>query len=88
MLEHTLSDTTNSVAVPLNENNNYWSSSEYSQNNAYKLNSNNGNLNNNNKNNNNLVRAFCLLPHIWNSLLLPAVCFYFYVYVSRIRRII
>jgi len=38
-----------------------WSSSENSENNAWKLNTNNGNLNNNNKDNNNTnyrVRAF------------------------------
>jgi len=38
-------------------NNNYWSSSEYNANNAWKQNFNNGNQNNNNKNNNNYVRC-------------------------------
>ncbi len=38
-------------------NNNYWSSTEYDNNNAWKQNFNNGNQNNNNKNNNNYVRA-------------------------------
>ena len=38
-------------------NNNYWSSSEYDNNNAWKQNFNNGNQNNNNKNNTNYVRA-------------------------------
>ncbi|MBA7677637.1 hypothetical protein ES703_85897 [subsurface metagenome] len=37
--------------------NNYWSSSENSANNAWKQNFNNGNQNNNNKNNTNRVRA-------------------------------
>jgi hypothetical protein len=37
--------------------NNYWSSSENSSNNAWKQNFNNGNQNNNNKNNNKRVRA-------------------------------
>lgn len=36
---------------------NYWSSSEYSETNAWKQNFNNGNQNNNNKNNSNYVRA-------------------------------
>ena len=53
-----------SVAVPLDENNNYWSSSEYSQNNAYSLLSGNGYLNIVNKDDYLLVRAFCLLPRI------------------------
>ena len=38
-------------------NSNYWSSTEYDNNNAWKQNFNNGNQNNNNKNNNNYVRA-------------------------------
>ncbi len=38
-------------------NNNYWSSSEYDINNAWKQNFNNGSQNNNNKNNTNYVRA-------------------------------
>ena len=37
-----------------------WSSSEYNNNNSWKLNMNNGNRNNNNKNNNNYVRSFQL----------------------------
>jgi len=37
--------------------NNYWSSSENSSTNAYKLNFNNGNVNNNNKSNSNYVRC-------------------------------
>jgi hypothetical protein len=37
----------------------FWSSSEYSSNNARNVNTNNGNVNNNNKNNNNYLRAFC-----------------------------
>jgi hypothetical protein len=37
--------------------NNYWSSSEYNANNAWKQNFNNGNQNNNNKNNTNYVRC-------------------------------
>ena len=60
---HLFSDVTlSSVAVQLNSGNNYWSSSEYSSNNARNVNTNNGNVNNNNKNNNNYVRAFCALP--------------------------
>lgn len=47
-----------SVGVELNTNNNYWSSTEYSSNNARNVNTNNGNVNNNNKNNNNYVRAW------------------------------
>ena len=43
--------------------NNYWSSSEYSSNNAWKQNFNNGNQNNNNKNNTNKVRAVRVLKH-------------------------
>ncbi len=38
-------------------NNNYWSSTENDNNNAWKQNFNNGNQNNNNKNNTNYVRA-------------------------------
>ena len=38
-------------------NNNYWSSTEYDNNNAWKQNFNNGNQNNNNPNNTNYVRA-------------------------------
>ena len=38
-------------------NNNYWSSTENDNNNAWKQNFNNGNQNNNNKNNTNRVRA-------------------------------
>ncbi len=34
-----------------------WSSSEYSNNNAWEVNANNGNVNNNNKNNNKYVRC-------------------------------
>lgn len=41
--------------------NNYWSSTQYSSNNAWKLNWNNGNFDWNNKNNNNYVRAVCAL---------------------------
>jgi len=37
--------------------NNYWSSTEYNDNNAWNLNFNNGSWNNNNKNNNNYVRS-------------------------------
>lgn len=37
---------------------NIWSSTQYSSNNAYNLNTGNGNLNNNNKNNGLTVRAF------------------------------
>jgi len=54
----------NNLAVPLNEDNSYWSSSEYSQGSAYILNSGNGGLDGNNKSSNGLVRAFCLLPRI------------------------
>lgn len=46
------------VGVQVNDDNNYWSSSEYSSTNARNVNTNNGNVNNNNKNNNNYVRAF------------------------------
>ena len=48
----------------MNDNNNYWSSTEYDENNAWNVNTNNGNVNNNNKNNsntNNRVRAFAEL---------------------------
>jgi len=38
-------------------NNNYWSSSENNDNNAWNQNFNNGNQNNDNKNNNNRVRC-------------------------------
>jgi hypothetical protein len=38
-------------------NNNYWSSTENDNNNAWNQNFNNGNQNNNNKNNTNYVRA-------------------------------
>ena len=67
-MEHTLQDATTTVAVPLNEGDYYLSSTEFSQNNAYNLNTNNGNVNANNKNNNNLVRAFCRLPRTWSGL--------------------
>ncbi len=73
------------VAVPLHENNNYWSSSEYSSNNAYNVNTNNGNMNNNNKNNNNYVRAFRLL-RIWYNSILQIAHLLVLVYVSRVRR--
>ena len=36
---------------------NHWTSTEYSANNSYNVNTNNGNINNNNKNNNNNVLA-------------------------------
>ena len=43
----------------MNDNNNYWSSTEYDENNAWNVNTNNGNVNNNNNNkNNNYVRTF------------------------------
>jgi hypothetical protein len=66
MLMMTRFDTINSIlnrlgALPLHTDNIYWSSTEYSSDNAYNFNTNNGNFNNNNKNNNNLVRAFCML---------------------------
>ena len=50
--------TSRTSGVQLNDNNNYWSSTEYDENNAWNVNTNNGNVNNNNKNNNNYVRAF------------------------------
>ncbi len=53
-----------SLAVPLGENYSYWSSSEYSQDNAYYLGSGSGLLDDGYKNNYLLVRAFCLLPRI------------------------
>ena len=71
------------VAVPLNENNNYWSSSENNENNAYNLNTNNGNMNNNNKNNNNYVRAFRLLRILCYSYLQIAYLL-FLKHVSRV----
>ena len=49
------------VGVQLGTGNNFWSSSEYNNNNARNVNTNNGNVNNNNKNNNNRVRAFLRL---------------------------
>ena len=48
--------------VALASSNNFWSSSEYSSNNARNLNTNNGNVNNNNnKNNSYRVRPFARL---------------------------
>ena len=67
-LEHILQDATITVAVPLNESNNYWSSSEYSQNYAYSLNTGNGDVNYYDKGSNNLVRAFRRLPRTWSDL--------------------
>lgn len=49
------------VAVPLHENNFYWSSSEYSSHYAYNVYSNDGYMSNYNKNYNFYVRAFRLL---------------------------
>ena len=51
-------------AVPLDESDGYWSSSEYSQNLAYGLLTNYGNVYNYNKTSYHLVRAFCRLPRI------------------------
>ena len=49
------------VAVPLHENNNYWSSSEYSSNGAYYVYTGNGYMNGYGKGFNYYVRAFRLL---------------------------
>ena len=52
------------LAVPLNESYFYLSSTEFSQNYAYDLNTNNGSVNAFNKDGSHLVRAFCRLPRI------------------------
>ena len=63
-LEHTLQDVTKPVAVPLNESNNYWSSTEHSQYRAYRLGTYDGGVDNFSKDYYYLVRAFCRLPRI------------------------
>lgn len=63
-LEHILQDATITVAVPLNESNNYWSSSEYSQSDAYSLYTGFGDVDYSGKGDGHLVRAFRRLPRI------------------------
>ena len=53
-----------SLAVPLNESDGYWSSTEHSQNHAYYLYTFNGSVYGNGKDDYDLVRAFCRLPRI------------------------
>ena len=63
-LEHILQDATITVAVPLNEGNYYWSSSECSQDGAYRLGAGFGSVYGGDKGSYSLVRAFRRLPRI------------------------
>ena len=63
-MEHILQDATITVAVPLDGSDYYWSSSEYSQGNAYRLYAGNGYVNYYGKDYYVLVRAFRRLPRI------------------------